>query len=184
MMGSPADTTHRIDATTFPALVRDHAATVLRYARQRVGADLAEDIVSDTFADAWRRRERFNAHPGDNAAAWLLGIATFVVARHRRAEQRWLQMRIDTAQLEAAEFAIDESARADEQLDAVSVHARLIRALARLPRRERDPLLLHVQAGLDYDAIAEALDVPLGTIKSRISRGRTRLEHAMERDRP
>lgn len=174
-----------IDERSFPQIVTKHSPAVLRYARQRVGPDLAEDIVSDTFADAWRRRERFNAGAGNNIEAWLIGVATFVVARHRRAERRWLTMCADSARLEAChEFSMDEMSEADQRLDARADATVFTRALVDMPRRERDAFLLLALRSMRYEDIAAALEVPVGTIRSRINRARRRLVDATRQEAP
>jgi len=71
--------------------------------------------------------------------------------------------------------AADETSETVDRIDAHVARERIARALSKLPRRERDPLLLHVLQGMKYDDIARALDVPVGTVRSRISRGRARI---------
>lgn len=172
-----------IDEGSFRQIVIEHAPTVLRYARQRVGSELAEDVVSDTFADAWRRRERFNTGAGDNVEAWLIALATFVVARHRRAEQRWLKMCADSARQNTRhEFAADESVDADHRVDAHTDATAFAQALIDMPRRERDAFLLLALRSMRYEDIADTLGVPVGTIRSRINRARRRLVDAARQE--
>ena len=71
--------------------------------------------------------------------------------------------------------AHDETTSIDERVDAAVRARRVGSTLARLPRRERDPLLLHVLNDMPYEDISRILGVPIGTVRSRISRGRARL---------
>ena len=167
---------------TQPDAFRDvferHHERVRRYVVSRVGPQASDDVVADTFVAAFRARARFDAADGRDALPWLLGVATNVLARERVAQRRWLaQCAAEQARgAMPAPFEDDAVARTDA--------ARRTRALAaavrRLPAREREPLLLHVLGELSYEEIAASLDVPLGTVASRINRGRTRLAEWME----
>jgi RNA polymerase sigma-70 factor (ECF subfamily) len=79
-----------------------------------------------------------------------------------------------------ASSASDES-EAHDRVDAAELvrRADVLTQLGRLPARERDPLLLHVMHGLQYHEIAQRLGIPLGTVQSRISRGRSKLRRAL-----
>jgi RNA polymerase sigma-70 factor (ECF subfamily) len=161
---------------TFDVLFERHHDRVRRYVVSRVGPDAADDVVADTFVEAFRARRRFDATRGQDAAPWLLGIATNMLARHRSAERRWLE-RQARALAERPDEPFDE--RAVERADAGDRRADLVASLAALPERERTPLLLHVLGGCSYEDVAIALDVPIGTVRSRISRGTARLRRGL-----
>ncbi len=160
------------DAAAFDAVFERHHDRVRRYVVSRIGPDAADDVVADTFVEAFRSRAGFDAGAGSDAAPWLLGIATNMLARHRAAERRWLE-RCASHPLEVGEAAFDELAVT--RLDARARRGRIARAIGQLPARERVPLLLHVLGGCSYEEVARALDVPIGTVRSRISRGTARL---------
>jgi RNA polymerase sigma-70 factor (ECF subfamily) len=108
--------------------------------------------------DGRRRYDRSRA----DALPWLLGVASNLLRRHWRTEKR----RLD---------AYARSAGSRGGVTTEPLAADLAAAVKALPRREREPLLLHAWAELSYDEIALALAVPVGTVRSRISRARARL---------
>lgn len=159
----------------FEAVFTRHFTAVHQYAQRRVGPDAADEIASETFLQAFDKRRRFDqAQP--SARPWLLGIATNLMRRRWRDEKR---------QLAAYARALDEAAvpSLDAQI-AVAPHVRavdrdLAAALMALAGDDRDALLLHVWADLSYQEIGEALTVPIGTVRSRISRARRRLRERL-----
>ncbi|MFD6418392.1 RNA polymerase sigma factor [Streptomyces sp. NPDC060194] len=131
----------------------------------------AEDIMSETFLAAWRGRERLDAE-GGSLRPWLLGIATHRAENARRGVRRRIAFLARRREPEAvADFAPEVAARVDDarRLEAVQ------ESLGRLRRHEREVLVLCVWSGLDYQQAAEALGVPVGTVRSRLSRARARL---------
>ena len=163
----------------FRALFQRHHERLRRYVVSRVGPQAAEDVVAESFVVAFQARARFDPAGGTDALPWLLGVATNVLARHRTAERRWI------AQCAAERLEHDAPAPfeddADERTDAALAMHALARAIRRLPAREREPLLLHVFGELSYEDIAASLGVPVGTVASRINRGRARLSTWMEK---
>jgi RNA polymerase sigma-70 factor (ECF subfamily) len=165
-----------LDAAAFHAAFEQLAPNILRYAHARVGPDAAQEVLADTFVEAWRIRARFVDARSNGFESWLIAIATNIIHRYRAAEARWLRMCADTVRAQDLDLpAGDETAPAEHRVDAKQRAARLGAALAHIPRRERDPLLLHVLQELSYEEIAAVLDIPVGTVRSRISRGRARL---------
>jgi RNA polymerase sigma-70 factor, ECF subfamily len=144
----------------FASIFDRHFDAVHDYARRRLGRTLAEEIASETFMHAFDRRGSFDRSRAD-ARPWLFGIAANLMRRHWRTERRRLNA---LARLEAP---VNDAA-ADER-------EHLIDALDSLPAREREALLLFALADLSYDQIAEALDVPIGTVRSRLARARNRV---------
>ena len=153
-----------------------HAGALFRFLVRRVGHDNAEPLLGDVFRIAFERRHTFDCSYA-NARPWLYGIATNVLAKHRRTEARRLRA---TAEL-AASRAPATSARDDasdaiaDAVDAATLWPSVVDAIAALPDGERDALLLYVWEDLSYDEIATALDIPVGTVRSRLNRARARL---------
>jgi RNA polymerase sigma factor (sigma-70 family) len=153
----------------FEQVFERHVRAVGAYVALRVTHPDAEDVVAETFTRAFANRAKFDGHEAD-ARPWLLGIATNLIRRRWRSERRKLAAygRLNDAIVERARTAEDDVIDQLELQDA-------LRALAQLPRRDRDVLLLHIWAGLTYEEVAGALGIPIGTVRSRIARTRRRL---------
>ncbi|GAA1357414.1 RNA polymerase sigma factor [Streptomyces beijiangensis] len=137
---------------------------------------LAEDIVSLTFLEAWRLRGKVGEE-GGSLRPWLLGVATNVARNTRRAARRHAAAVSRLPRDEGVrDFADEVVARIDDARQLALVRA----GLAALRRPEREVLALCVWSGLDYAAAAQALGVPVGTVRSRLSRARTKLARALE----
>jgi RNA polymerase sigma-70 factor (ECF subfamily) len=159
------------DAEAFAALFERHARTIYNYCFRRVGDwSAAEDLLSIVFLEAWRRHAK--RLPPGKVLPWLYGIATNVVRNRRRSERRYRAAlaRVPAARPEPA-FDDDAAARIDDEHRVREALA----ALAGLRPRERDVFLLCAWAGLSYEDAAFALDVPVGTVRSRLSRARRAL---------
>jgi RNA polymerase sigma-70 factor (ECF subfamily) len=139
----------------------------------------AEDAVSLTFLEAWRSRDRVEP-TGDSLLPWLLGIATNVARNTARSRRRHATALARLPELpDEPDFADELAGRLDDasRLEAVQ------KAMSALRRPEREVVALCIYGGLDYEATAEALGVPIGTVRSRLSRARARLRGAdLERD--
>jgi RNA polymerase sigma factor (sigma-70 family) len=161
----------RREPSVFAVIFDRHSRHIHRYLVRRLGPVVADDVLADTFLIAFDKRAKFDlSHP--DARPWLYGIATNLVSRQRRAEVRELKLRM------ALGPPADEDSHADrvaDQVTAQALGARLDRALATLRPRERDVLLLVAAEGLGYQEVAEALAIPVGTVKSRLSRARGRV---------
>jgi RNA polymerase sigma factor (sigma-70 family) len=159
------------DADAFGVLFERHARAIYNYCFRRVGSwAAAEDLVSIVFLEAWRRRSK--RLPMGKELPWLYGIATNVVRNRRRAERRYAAaLRRVPPPGPTASFEDDSDVRIDDE----RLMARALALFARLPRREQDVLALCAWSELSYEDAAVALDVPVGTVRSRLSRARTRL---------
>ncbi|MGY1734248.1 RNA polymerase sigma factor [Geodermatophilus sp. SYSU D01045] len=158
----------------FATLFDRHATAVHRYLGRRVG-ELADDLLSETFLVAFRRRadyrpERLDVRP------WLIGIATNLVHGAARAERRRYRV--------LARAAAEPDARPDDdphdRLDAEALRGPLAAALAGLKTPDRDVLLLVAWGDLSYEEVATVLDVPVGTVRSRLHRARRQTRAALE----
>jgi RNA polymerase sigma-70 factor (ECF subfamily) len=160
----------RTEPEEFAALFDQYYPRLHRYLHRRVGPALAEDLAAQTFAEALRSRGRY---PGRaDAAPWLYGIAHNLLRGHRRAEQRQLRAYARTGIDPATELDTDAVA---DRADAASLGPRLAATLARLRAKDREVLLLFAWEGLGYQEIADALGIPVGTVRSRLSRSRKRV---------
>ena len=149
----------------FVDVFRRHYDAVRMFAGRRVGRDQADEVASETFTRAFASRRSFRPVHED-ARPWLLGIATNVLRGHWRTEQRRL-----------AGLGRLEGDAAGESTDPLAID--LLDALASLPEADREVLFLLAWADLTYEQIAAALDVPLGTVRSRINRLRRKLDAAL-----
>ncbi|MFI6539165.1 RNA polymerase sigma factor [Nonomuraea sp. NPDC050547] len=160
------------DHDAFSALFDEFAQQVYAHAYRLTGDwSTAEDVTAATFGQAWRSRRKIQTD-GGTLRPWLLGIATNLARAARRGERRRraLADRLPPDAL-VPDFA-DQVA--DRAAAAAQIHA-VRQAFDRLRRPEQDVVALCVWAGLDYEQAAQALGIPVGTVKSRLSRARARL---------
>ncbi|MDN3496069.1 sigma-70 family RNA polymerase sigma factor [Planococcus sp. APC 4015] len=157
------------DPRVFAELFDRHARVIGAYARQRSGADASQDILSETFLVAFRRRGSFEL-ARESARPWLLGIATKLIARHRAAEAA--QWRSIVAASSVIATGADDIEAAADRVDAWSELRVLAPRIAGLSARDRDTLLLYAWGDLGYAEVAECLSVPVGTVRSRLNRVR------------
>lgn len=152
----------------FSALYRQHSAAIIRYLRRRLGDGPAEDAAAEVFMRAFRRFASFDPNQGDGSALpWLFGIAGHVVRERWRAERRRLRLLERLAETELPDR---------QDVDRVELDPALIRGLRALTSDDRETLLVVVWGELSYDEAAAALGVPIGTVRSRLSRARRQLE--------
>lgn len=154
----------------FEGVVTAYFSDIFRYLARRIGSAAAEDVAAETFEIGFRLRDRFDPVKG-SARAWLFGIATNLNSNHQRSERRRLAAyaRSGRFELEAVDSEIASHIDADRQLRRVAA------ALERLDAAQRDALHLVALVGLSDQDAADALAIPVGTLKSRVSRGRARL---------
>ena len=152
------------DVERFTEVHDRHFPAVYRYVAGRLGAQVAEDVAAETFLVAFDKRKTFDATRGD-LRAWLFGIATNLVSRHRRKEARHYR----------ALARIELPTAVEGHENRVVVAGQLGKALARLTSGERDVLLLVALADLGYAEVAEALGISPGTVGSRLTRARKKL---------
>jgi len=181
-----ADTSHRVDDAEllrrsrdepdeFAALFGRHGPELHRYVTRRLGDGLADDIVADTFLIAFRRRGHYDLTRPD-ARPWLYGIAANLIGKHHRAEVRFYRALARTGVDEVAETYAD---RVAERVTASAAHRRLASALATLSSGDREVLLLIAWADLSYDEVADAMGIPVGTVRSRLHRARKKTRAAL-----
>ncbi|MBB6345669.1 RNA polymerase sigma factor [Nonomuraea muscovyensis] len=186
-MAAPPDVTARVDDVTlierswrrpdaFAVLYDRYFGDVYRYLAGRAGPQVADDLAAETFLVAFGKRRTFD--PGRGAVRpWLFGIATNLLAQHRRSETRRLEALQRTPAEGRAEGGHED--RVAARLVAASAQGPLAAELRRLPDGDRDVLLLVALADLSYEEVALALDIPPGTVGSRLNRARRRLRAAL-----
>lgn len=164
----------------FSEIFDRHHAELYRYLRRRVGPGLAADLAADTFVTAFARRGAYRPQSTD-ARPWLYGIAHNLLRNHLRHEQRQLAAYArHGAEPVADAGALAEFSMADARADAAAVRAELARILAGMPARDRDVLLLFAWADMSYAEVAQALHIPVGTVRSRLNRARRQLRALVE----
>jgi RNA polymerase sigma-70 factor (ECF subfamily) len=168
------------DPDRFAVIWNRYAGDVHRFVMRRLGRDLADDVTAETFAIALRQRDGFD-RTRTSARPWLFGIAANLVGKHRRTEVRGLRAvaRLGADPV-AASFGPDDAA--DDRLVAAAASRELATALARLASGDRQVLLLVAWADLTYAEVAEALDIPVGTVRSRLNRARTKVRSSLAHD--
>ena len=157
----------------FAELFDEHAHPLHRYLARRVGVDVADDLVSETFLAAMRGKESYDPEKG-SVVGWLYGIATNLLRGHAKRETRLLR----TAERYGVDLGVAESLEHTvvTRIDARS-HLRLIAGeLSRMQTSDRDLLLLVSLAGLTAQEAAQALAMNPATARSRLHRLRTKLK--------
>jgi RNA polymerase sigma factor (sigma-70 family) len=155
----------------FGILFERHARAVYNYLFRRTADwSLAEDLTSVVFLEAWRRRREVRLERG-LALPWLFGVATNVLRNRRRSQWRYRAALERIPPEHGEDFADDANARLDDERRMRCA----LRSLSKLPKREQDVIALCGWADLSYEEAAIALDIPVGTVRSRLSRARTRL---------
>ena len=163
------------DPDAFGEVFDAHASAVYNQAyRLTLNWSAAEEVVSLTFLEAWRLRGGVE-EAGGSLRPWLLGIALNVTRNLNRAARRH---QAAMSRLPAAPPVPDFADDLIGQLDDAGELRRVLTALDQLKPGERDVLVLCVWSGLDYAAAAQALGVPVGTVRSRLSRARDKLRRA------
>ena len=161
----------------FETIFDRHFEPVHRFAVGRVGPQDAPDVVAETFARAFDRRHRF-ALDKPSALPWLFGIAVNVCRERSRRSDRGV--RATTRMAVRTELLTEpfENALAD-RIDAERLLPELINALRTLSDDEYALLMLATESGLSYEEMAETLDIPVGTVRSRLARARKRVRAAL-----
>jgi len=149
--------------------------------RRTASWHLAEDATSTVFLELWRGRARIQEHDG-SALPWLYGIARNVCRTGDRSARR-LTRALHRLPLGEPIVEVDVAEDVARRVDSERRMAAVRTAVARLPAGERDVLELVAWAGLSYDQAAAALSIPVGTVRSRLSRARVHLTELKDKDR-
>jgi RNA polymerase sigma-70 factor (ECF subfamily) len=163
------------DRAVFGVLYDRYAAQLYRYAHRRLDTQIAEDVVAETFAAAFAKRDRYDVTYGD-ARPWLFGILAKEIATQRRREVARYRA-LARIGADVAEASLADRVSAD--ITAQAARGRLGAALAALSTGDREVLLLVAWGDLSYEEVAQALSIPVGTVRSRLNRARQKVRAAL-----
>ncbi|REF36616.1 RNA polymerase sigma factor [Thermasporomyces composti] len=165
------------DPSAFGTLFERHSDAVYNHCFRRTGSwEAAEDLTSVVFLEAWRRRREVSLS-GESILPWLLAVANNVVRNRDRSLRRHRRL---LAKLPPAVVTPDPAEEAVSRVDDERTMRRILQVFSRLLPDEQDVLALCVWAGLSYTDAAVALGVPVGTVRSRLSRAREHLRRLAE----
>lgn len=160
------------ESDAFGELFRRHRTAVYNFCFRRTASwDLAEDLTAQVFLETWRGRQNREL-AGGTLLPWLIGVACRVISHEwRSASRRTARELRAVPQFDVVDPADAVAQRIDDERRMVKV----LEVLRALPRAERDVLAVCVFAELDYTSAAQALGIPVGTVRSRLSRARKHL---------
>jgi RNA polymerase sigma factor (sigma-70 family) len=161
----------------FVAIFERHFDVIGRYLRRRLSETLADELTAEVFMIAFARRASYDLARPD-ARPWLYGIAANLLRAHARAEERELRA--------LARAAADPTRSPEVAVDSPSTPLEPVLAgvLAGLAPGDREVLLLFAWGELKYEEIAHALELPVGTVKSRLNRTRALVRAAISTELP
>ena len=146
-----------------------HYDAVRRYAQRALGSEAGEEIAAQTFLIAFERRARFDLSYR-SARPWLYGIAHNMVRHQLRSEglssRAILKIPADPGPADVIDL---------ERLEAVRVAPSLKSALRAIPEEQREAFLLVALGELTYEEVSRMLEIPIGTVRSRINRAKAKL---------
>ena len=168
-MGDPSDAAlvqnSLEDPTAFGLIFTRHIEAISRYISRNSAPAFVEDLTAETFLIAFDKRSRFDVSR-ESCLPWLFGIASNVLRHHYRSQHRQRRLRRKSESVFVTEYISTDGdpSQAETRMEAARLEKLLARALDQINEDSREALLLFAQAGLSYPEIAEALEVPIGTI--------------------
>jgi RNA polymerase sigma factor (sigma-70 family) len=163
----------RVEPEHFALLFDKYHPEIYRFVGNRLGVAFADDLAAETFLVAFEKRARFDSEgAGAHVRAWLYGIATNLIRRHHRDEERRYRALARAAQDQLPDSHDDQVAA---KVSAQSMRGVLAAALASLSPPDRDVILLVALGELDHREVAAALGIPYGTVGSRLNRVRRKV---------
>lgn len=166
------------DPTAFATIFDRHHEAIHRFLWTRAGEAHADDLAAEAFRIAFERREDYDLDHS-SAKPWLFGIASNLAKQHHRRAAKG-----DEVRQRAAAGGSEAVQGPQRRLERLAPSTPVARALLDLPERDREPLLLFAWADLTYAEIAAALDIPVGTVRSRIHRAREQTRERLEEAAP
>ncbi len=172
------------DRTAFATLVERHQGRILGLLERLTGChEQARDVAQDTFVSAFRKLGSFAHH--SEFSTWLYRIACNHAAAAARRRRSVVSLDAATAAGNGAARSIEPVATLPDvaaRLEHAELAERLSAALARIDERYREVVVLADMQGASYEQIAQALDIPPGTVRSRLHRGRMELRRLLTRE--
>ena len=156
----------------FERLALPHLAAVYRLARQFAGADRADDLVQETYLRAWSRFHQFD--PASNCRAWLCRIL------HNVWVSNWRKTRLELPVADVEDIRAEPQYDWESEISREELSQDLQWALDQLPDSFRWAVLLADVEELTYQEISAAMSCPVGTVMSRLNRGRQMLARLLE----
>lgn len=165
-----------VDKPMFEVVVHRYYDEIFAFIARAVGWNAAADLTQQVFLVAFTQRHTFEG--ADTARPWLFGIARNLLRRWYRTEgrRRRASNRLWGQTVTRSDFSEDAAGR----VSAEAVREELRAALMALPRREQEVFILYALGGMTYSEVADAAQVPVGTVRSRIHRARLRLLPILE----
>ena len=165
------------DSGAFGDLFDRHAERVYNHCFRRT-ADwaLAEDLTSVVFLEAWRRRKQVRLFE-DSVLPWLLAVANNCLRNAERSRRRYKRL---LAKLPKPEDVADLDTETSGRMDDAEAMRRILVLVHQLSREDQEVIGLCDWSGLTYEEAATALAIPIGTVKSRLSRAHGRLRVLMD----
>lgn len=162
------------DPHAFATIFDRHHEGIYRFVWTRAGPDRADDLAAEVFRVAFERRDAYDLdYP--SATPWLFGIAARLTKQQHRTAAKRSRARTRIAHDRRQTQAVSP----EQRLDELSTHGSVADALSELPERDRQPLLLYAWGELTYEEVARSLDIPVGTVRSRIHRARYQLRERL-----
>ena len=165
--------TERGDEEAFKTLFTRYARRVHYFAERRLqDSYLADEVVTDVFFEIWRNASSFRGN--SRVSTWIFGIAQFKCSSASRDRRRMKRAALLPTQDDVLQSHPDTFDLA-EHIDSRSELRRLIKTFRKLPLEQQRAAQMALLEGLSYEEISSRLQVPMGTIKTRVSRARSRL---------
>ncbi|MEA3503082.1 MAG: RNA polymerase sigma factor [Actinomycetota bacterium] len=170
------------EPAAFAEIFDRHYRSIFRYLVRRLGHDTGEDLAAEVFLRAYGGRHTYNLDIG-SARPWLYGIAANLVRMESRRRHRDFKAWTRFARWRAP--PPDSTADIAWRIDAIATVQRvgLVAALNEMSEGDREVLLLHALGDLSHREIGDVLSIPVGTVKSRLSRVRATLRELIDPDR-
>lgn len=167
------------DIEAYGKLVHRYRGRLYNFVFRFVGEpETAEDIVQETFLRAFRKRENYKAIA--NFSTWLFTIAGNLAKSELRRRKRWRLFSLDRDEESGTGLDLpDESFRPDKMTESSITDVQIQRAISSLSDNYRQVVLLRDVEGLSYQEISEVVNCPVGTVKSRVSRARLKLQQKL-----
>jgi RNA polymerase sigma factor (sigma-70 family) len=167
------------EGAAFAELFERHSEAVYNHCFRRTGSwSLAEDLTSVVFLQAWRRRNQVKLH-GDSILPWLLAVANNATRNSERSIRRHRRL---LAKLPTSDATSDIGSVMDERMEDERRMKSILNTLSLLSVEEQEIISLSNFSNLTYAEVATALDIPIGTVRSRLSRAREHLRVLLNED--